>query len=109
MNLSPAEENLINTLRQIDTANPLGIDNYTEEVFIDLCQRCISFAPAEAGRRYRLFLEESKRQPLIDISEAQREKAAYEDTRARPESKAEYERNYKQRGLPAPKWKPVTQ
>lgn len=104
MELTPAEINLIETLRQIEKENPLGIDDYTEEAFINICLQAVSFAPAEAGRRYRLFLEESKRQPFIDITEAQRCKASYEDLRATESSKAEYERNYKRWNLPTPIW-----
>ena len=105
MELTPAEAKLITTLRQIDKENPLGIDGYTEERYIDICLLCVSRAPAEAGRRYRLFLAESKRQPLIDITEAQRSKSRYEDTRASAADKAEYESNYKEWGAPAPIWK----
>ena len=104
MELTPNEEQLINTLRQIDKENPLGIDNYTEETYIDFCLRCINSIPAEAGRRYRLFLAQSKEQPLIDITEAQRSKNRWDDVRARPEEKAEYERCYKTWNLPAPIW-----
>ena len=105
MELTPAEAKLINTLRQIDKENPLGIDGYTEEYHIELCLRMTGGAAAEAGRRYRLFLAESKAQPLIDLTEAQRSKSRWEDTRADPGSKAEYERNHKIWGLPAPIWK----
>ena len=105
MELTPAEERLINTLRQIDKNNPLGIDGYTEKAHIEICLKMIDGAAAEAGRRYRLFLVESEAQPLIDLTEAQRNKSRCEDTRADPESKLEYERNHKIWGLPAPIWK----
>lgn len=104
MELTKEEEQLIKCLREIDKQNPLGIDAYTESAYIDICLRILSGAASEAGRRYKLFLSESKRQPLVDISEAQRHKQRYEDTRARITEKAEYERDYKRYGMPAPKW-----
>lgn len=104
MELTPEEERLIKALRKIDEINPLGIDGYTEATYIDICLRAVSSATVEAERRYRLFLAESKRQPLIDITEAQRSKQRYEDLRADAADKAEYELAYKQWGLPAPVW-----
>lgn len=105
MELTPEEEKLIQTLREIDRVNPLGIDGYTEGRYLALCLNTVLTAPEEAGRRYRLFIEESKRTPLVDLTEAQRFKARYEDTRARPESRAEYEENYAQWHMPQPIWK----
>ena len=106
MELTPAEERLIKALREIDAENPLGIDAYTEDAYIEMCLRAIGGAAAAAGRRYRLFLEESKGKPSIDITEAQRHKAKYEDTRAEEKYKAEYEKMHRQwpGKYPAPKW-----
>ena len=108
MMLTQKEEMLINALREIDQQNPLGIDGWTEDCHIEICLRAIGGAAAEAGRRYRLFLAESKAQPFIDIKEAQRRKERFEDLRARPEDKSEYERIYRQYGMKAPKWVPRT-
>ncbi len=104
MELTPAEERLIKALREIDAENPLGIDGWTAEYHTEICLKAIGGAAAEAGRRYRLFLEESKAQPLIDITEAQRHKENYEDLRAKPEDKEHYESIYRHYGWRAPKW-----
>ena len=85
MKLTPEEENLIKTLRKIDSANPAGIDNYTESFYIGLCHTIIDRIPAEAGRRYKLFLKKCREGQLIDLREEQRAKYAFEDLRARPE------------------------
>ena len=106
MELTPAEERLILTLREIDSANPAGIDDYTERHYLETLQRIVDGVPAEAGRRYRLFLKERKPGRLIDLREAQRSKRRWEDTRATAESKADYEQNWKRWGLHAPIWKP---
>lgn len=106
MKLTQTEETLIKALREIDEANPLGIDDYSEDRYIELCLKAIGGAADEAGRRYQLFLEESKGKPFIDITEAQRYKAKYEDTRAEEKYKAEYEKMHRQwpGKYPAPKW-----
>ena len=104
MELTPAEERLIKALREIDAENPLGIDGWTAEYFAGVCLKAIGGTAAEAGRRYRLFLEESKAQPLIDITEAQRHKENYEDLRAKQADKDYYESIYRQYGKRAPKW-----
>jgi len=105
MELTPAEAKLIKTLREADQGNPLGIDGYTAEGILPTLQMIAERHTAEAARRYRLFMEESKRQPLVDLTEAQRSKATYEDTRATPEEKASYEASYKHYRQPPPIWK----
>ena len=105
MKLTPEEETLIKALREIDRQNPLGIDNYSEAAYISICMTIISRVPAEAGRRYRLFLKQCKEGQLIDLWEAQRSKNRYEDLRGRQEDKAYYEKHYKEKGQPAPIWK----
>ena len=108
MKLSAEEENLINRVREIDRRNPLGIDGYTENAYIDICLKLLISTPEEAGRRYKLFVEESKKQAFIDIKEAQREKARYEDLRQTPAQKREYEESYNTHqwaGLKPPIWK----
>ena len=109
MKLTREEETLINALREIDRQNPLGIDNYSESAYIGICMTIISRIPAEAGRRYRLFLKQCQDGQLIDLREAQRSKHQYEDLRGRPEDKAYYERHYKENGQPAPIWKMCAQ
>ncbi len=104
MELTPEEERLIKALRKIDEVNPLGIDGYTAARVIEFSLDYATISADHAGRRYQRFIAESKRQPFIDISEAQRSKQRYEDTRADAADKAEYERHYKEWGLPAPVW-----
>ena len=82
MKLSPKEEELVNALRDIDKANPLGIDAFTEETHIAICLQIVRGAAQEAGRRYRLFLKQSKTGTLIDLREAQRSKTRADDPRA---------------------------
>lgn len=84
MELTPAEARLINTLREIDRANPLGIDAFTEAAILPALQRIADGEAAEAGRRYQLFIAQSKTQAFIDIKEAQREKTEANDPRPAP-------------------------
>ena len=108
MKLSAEEEKLINRLREIDRRNPLGIDGYTENTYIDICMKCLTKVPEEAGRRYNLFVAESRKQAFIDIKEAQRNKERYEDLRQTPAEKREYEESYNTHqwpGLKPPIWK----
>lgn len=105
MELTPAEARLINGLREIDRKNPAGVDGFSENNYLEILQRMIDSAAVEAARRYQLFAKQAKGGNLIDLREAQRSKRPHEDTRARAEDKAEYERTYKQHRLPAPEWK----
>ena len=82
MELSPAEEKLISTLREIDRRNPAGIDGFSEAKYLESLQRMLTGAPDEAGRRYELFIKQSKGQ-LVDLREAQRSKSPGDDPRAR--------------------------
>ena len=109
MELTPAEASLIESLREIDRQNPAGIDGYTTASFLAKVQGIITGtgAAAEAGRRYRLFLQQTKGK-VVDLREAQRSKERFEDLRASEADKAEYERIYQRYGLPAPIWKPET-
>lgn len=106
MELTPEEARLIESLREIDRQNPAGIDGYTTAFYLAMVQDIITGAgaAAEAGRRYRLFLNQTKGK-VVDLREAQRSKERFEDLRAREEDKAEYERIYQRYGLPAPIWK----
>lgn len=107
MKLSAEEENLINRLREIDRLNPLGIDGYTESAYINIFMKILVTIPEEAGRRYKLFTEECKKQAFIDIKEAQRTKERYEDLRQTPAEKREYENSYNTRqwlSLKPPIW-----
>ena len=104
MELTVAEEKLINAIREIDIVNPLGIDGYTSERCINTLLRMVGAYPPEAKRRYELFREQSKGKRFVDIREAQREKRNYEDIRADEKFKADYEANYKRWMLPAPVW-----
>ena len=103
MDLTPAEARLINSLREIDKRNPAGIDGITEGLYLEMFQGMITGAAAEAERRYRLFIAQSKG-GLVDLREAQRRKPRHEDIRQREEDKAEYEANYAKWGLPSPVW-----
>lgn len=105
MELTQAEARLISSMREIDQKNPAGIDGFSELAYLGIFQSMVDSAAAEAARRYQLFLKQAKGGSLIDLKEAQRSKQRHEDTRARAEDKAEYERNFKQWGLPAPEWK----
>ena len=108
MKLTAEEENLINRLREIDRRNPLGIDEYTESAYIGIFQKILTTIPEEAERRYKLFIEESKTKPFVDITEAQRSKGPHEDLRATAEEKREYERSYEYHqwpGMKPPIWK----
>ncbi len=104
MELTQAEARLISSLREIDRKNPAGIDGFSELAYLGIYQGMVEGAAAEAARRYQLFLKQPKGGSLIDLKEAQRSKAPFEDTRATADRKAEYERSYKQWGLPAPIW-----
>ena len=84
MELTPAEARLINTLREIDRANPLGIDAFTEAGILPALQRIADGQAAEAGRRYRLFIQQSKGQAFIDLRETQRSKTQENDPRPAP-------------------------
>ena len=84
MELTPAEEKLIITLREIDRVNPLGIDAFTEAGILPALQRIADGQAAEAGRRYQLFMQQSKRQAFVDLREAQRSKTQAEDPRPAP-------------------------
>lgn len=106
MELTQAEARLISSMREIDRQNPAGVDGFSELAYLDIFQRMIDGAAAEAARRYQLFLNQAKGGSLIDLKEAQRSKSPHEDTRARAEDKAKYERAYKEWGLPAPEWEP---
>lgn len=103
MELTQEEARFISSMREIDQKNPAGIDGFSENAYLGIFQTVIDGAAAEAARRYQLFLKQSKGS-LIDLQEAQRSKQRHEDTRATAAEKAEYERNYKQWGLPAPIW-----
>lgn len=74
MELTPAEERLINTLRQIDKNNPLGVDGYTGSYYISFMLRGLDGIPEEAGRRYQNFLQQSRSKAVIDLREARRPK-----------------------------------
>ena len=105
MELTQEEKHLIEILREIDKKNPLGVDAYTENHYIETFVRVLEGVAEEAGRRYRAFIEEKHPGKLIDLQEAQRGKRRWEDTRSTAEAKADYEKTYKQYGLPAPIWK----
>ena len=109
MELTPEETRLIEALREIDRQNPAGIDGYTSAFYLATAQDLITRtgAAAEAGRRYRLFLQQTKGK-IVDLREARRRKERFEDLRARAEDKAEYERIYQRYNLPAPVWKTGT-
>lgn len=104
MELTQAEARLISSMREIDRKNPAGIDGFSELAYLGIFQDMIEGITAEAARRYQLFLKQPKGGSLIDLKEAQRSKRPFEDTRATADRKAEYERSYKQWGLPAPIW-----
>ena len=74
MELTPAEERLINTLRQIDKNNPLGVDGYTGSYYISFMLHGLDGIPEEAGRRYQNFLQQSRGKAVIDLREARRPK-----------------------------------
>lgn len=74
MELTPAEERLINTLRQIDKNNPLGVDGYTGSYYISFMLHGLDGIPEEAGRRYQNFLQQSRSKAVIDLREARRPK-----------------------------------
>lgn len=104
MNLTKEELKLINNLREIDRRNPLGIDGYTELSYIGMCQNILTGAAAEAERRYKLFLEESKHKAIVDLEDAKRQKEPFEDTRLTAEEKKKYIQNSKRYNLKPPKW-----
>ena len=83
MELTPTEERLINTLRQIDKNNPLGVDGYTGSYYISFMLRGLDGIPEEAGRRYQLFLKQSQGKAFVDLREAQQPKYEYNDPRHR--------------------------
>ena len=84
MELTPAEERLIKSLRAIDERNPLGIDGFSVSLILPTLQRIVAEQATEGERRYKLFLKQSKGQAVIDIREAQREKTADDDPRPGP-------------------------
>ena len=106
MELTPAEAHLIESLREIDRQNPAGIDGMTTAFYISLLQNILTNGDvaAEAGRRYQLFLKQAKGK-VVDLREARRSKARFEDLRATDADKEDYERSYQRYGLPAPIWK----
>ena len=84
MKLTPAEEKLIITLREIDRLNPLGIDAFSEAGILPTLQRIADGQAEEAGRRYKLFIQQSKGKAFVDLREAQRSKTQAEDPRPGP-------------------------
>ena len=104
MELTAKEEKLINTIREIDKVNPLGIDDYTSDFLLNMFLKMAEIYPPEAARRYELFLKQSKGKKFVDIREAQRPKQRFEDIRQGEEAKAEYEANYQKWMSPAPTW-----
>ena len=74
MKLTPAEERLITTLRQIDKNNPLGVDGFTGSYYTAFLLRGLEGIPEEAGRRYQNFLQQSLGAAVIDLREARRPK-----------------------------------
>ena len=81
MELTPAEKELIETLREIDRQNPAGIDNYTEASHLAMCITIAAGGVREARKHYQLFLDQSKNGNLIDLREAQRSKHKWDDPR----------------------------
>ena len=79
--LTPAEKELIETLREIDRQNPAGIDNYTEASHLAMCITIAAGGVREARKHYQLFLDQSKNGNLIDLREAQRSKHKWDDPR----------------------------
>ena len=81
MELSPAEEAIIEAFREVDRQNPAGIDGFTTAFYLEKIRDTILYCASDAGRRYRLFLEQSKNGQLVDLREAQRPKHAWDDPR----------------------------
>lgn len=84
MELTPAEERFIKSLRAIDERNPLGIDGFSVSNILPTLQRVVEGQATEGERRYKLFLRQHKGQAFVNIREAQREKTADDDPRPRP-------------------------
>ena len=82
MKLTPEEETLIHTLREIDRQNPAGVDGFTESSHLAMCMTIANGGAAEARRRYRLFLRQTQGGQLVDLREAQRGKTAESDPRS---------------------------
>ena len=74
MELTQAEKRMINALRQIDKNNPLGIDGYTGEHYIDILLPVLDGIADIAREHYQQFLKQSRGKTLIDLREAQRPK-----------------------------------
>lgn len=83
MKLSPEEERLIKSLRELDHKNPAGVDGYSEANILPTLQRIVDGLIPNAARRYKLFLKQSKGK-VIDLQEAQRPKFAEDDPRSNP-------------------------
>lgn len=81
MELTPAEEAIIDAFREVDRQNPAGIDGFTSAYYLEKMRDTILYCAAEAGRRYQLFLDQSKNGNLIDLREAQRSKHKWDDPR----------------------------
>ncbi len=105
MELTPAETRLISSLRELDKQNPVGVDGFTESRYLEVFQRIAEGAIAEAQRRFTLFQREAAQGGTIDLAEARRSKARFEDIRATEKERAEYEQTYQTLKLPAPVWK----
>ena len=81
MELTPAEEALIDAFREVDRRNPAGIDGFTSAHYLEAMRGSILHCAEEAGRRYQLFLEQSNNGNLIDLREAQSSKHKWDDPR----------------------------
>lgn len=82
MKLTPEEETLIHTLREIDRQNPAGVDGFTTASHFAMCMTIAKGGAAEARRRHRLFLRQTQGGHLVDLREAQRGKTAESDPRS---------------------------
>ena len=78
MKLTPAEETLIKTLREIDRRNPAGIDGFTTASHLAMCQTIATGGAQEGGRLYQLFIKQARKTPIVNLWEIQRQKAAQE-------------------------------
>ncbi len=83
MDLTPAEEAIIDAFREVDRQNPAGIDGFTSAYYLSAMRDAVLHCAAEAGRRYQLFLEQSRGGQLIDLREAQRSKHKWDDPRGK--------------------------
>ncbi len=81
MELTPAEEAIIDAFREIDRRNPAGIDGFTSAYYLEKMRDTILYCAEEAERRYQLFLEQSRGVKLVDLREAQRSKHKWDDPR----------------------------